>query len=248
MTTSLFPNFTGLFKVGVTRALDFIPQRTRIALQKACVGRKKIFQDKFFPGLINKSIKRPAVTIDVLENRSDRLRDAVIFARNKHRGQVRKFENRPYFTHCAAVACILARFIDDEDIIIACLLHDTIEDTETLFEEIADLFGERVALLVMEVTKPSFSEMVSREYILDQVNLKLMNSSSEGASIKLADISHNIGGIGNALQHDPEFAKSYVEEKTKQIQFLKHGDPRLYALAESIIKHANQQLINAGLA
>src|ERR1700743_2388000 len=90
-------------------------------------------------------------------NASDLIRvtQAVDFAARKHAGQRRKGTNQePYINHLAEVAGLVAQATGgtDPNLVIAALLHDTIEDQGVKREEIVTLFGEDVATLVMEVT------------------------------------------------------------------------------------------------
>ncbi len=86
---------------------------------------------------------------------TDRVRKALQFAARRHHGQFRKeTEPLPYITHPVSVALLLADGEADEDTIIAGLLHDTIEDTETTYEELQTVFGTRVADLVLAVSEP----------------------------------------------------------------------------------------------
>ncbi len=73
---------------------------------------------------------------------------AVEFATQRHSGQVRKGTTLPYIVHPIEVMQILYRMGADENVMIAGVLHDTIEDTGTTKEEIIELFGEDVANLV----------------------------------------------------------------------------------------------------
>jgi len=61
----------------------------------------------------------------------------------------------PYITHLLSVAFILQEYTDDEDVIIASLLHDTLEDTDYTEEELESDFGARVCELVKTVTEPT---------------------------------------------------------------------------------------------
>src|SRR5260370_1379764 len=77
------------------------------------------------------------------------------FPARPHPGQQRKGgRNEPYASHLAAVANLLSIATDgtDAELVAAGWLHDTIEDTETTREELAQKLGERVAALVIEVT------------------------------------------------------------------------------------------------
>jgi len=113
-------------------------------------------------------------------NLSGRVKDASDFAKKAHEGQVRK-SNEPYFTHCEAVYKILKEEwgIENEDCLIAALLHDTVEDTKVTLEEIKEEFGEDVAKLVSGVTNLKSSN--------DRENLKkiLKNFFFEIKKIKI---------------------------------------------------------------
>lgn len=78
---------------------------------------------------------------------------ALCFATERHKGQVRKNGNIPYILHPIEVATIVATMSDDEDLLCAALLHDTVEDTNTTLEELTENFGKRVSLLVLTETE-----------------------------------------------------------------------------------------------
>ncbi len=81
--------------------------------------------------------------------------DAIAFAAHKHRNQRRKnVEASPYINHPIALAHVLAieAKVHDDPVLIAAMLHDTLEDTETSFEELRERFGLPVAETVAEVT------------------------------------------------------------------------------------------------
>src|SRR2546426_1243648 len=78
---------------------------------------------------------------------------ALKFAAEKHRNQRRKdADASPYINHPIAVAAVLATEagVTDEATLLAALLHDTVEDTETTVQELQQLFGPEVAALVGE--------------------------------------------------------------------------------------------------
>src|SRR4030095_6284587 len=94
-----------------------------------------------------KRMKRPSVESQLFE--------ALAFAAHKHRRQRRKdVEASPYINHPIALARTLAveGGVVDTATLIAAVLHDTVEDTDTTFEEIRALFGATVAAAVREVT------------------------------------------------------------------------------------------------
>lgn len=95
-----------------------------------------------------------------------RILEAAIFATQKHQGQVRKGEQGlPYITHPIAVAKAIWEIggVKDNDILVAAILHDTIEDTQTTKNEIKERFGEDVLSIVLEVTDDKKLEKMERK-------------------------------------------------------------------------------------
>lgn len=80
--------------------------------------------------------------------------EAVQFALEAHRGQVRKLNELPYIIHPMEVATICATLTSDPEVLAAAVLHDTVEDTDTTMEALEARFGQRVALLVASETEP----------------------------------------------------------------------------------------------
>lgn len=76
------------------------------------------------------------------------LDNAIIFAVNAHRGQLRKGTNAPYILHPMEAAAIVGSMTDDDEVIAAAVLHDTVEDTAATLDEICEQFGKRVSELV----------------------------------------------------------------------------------------------------
>lgn len=125
-----------------------------------------------------------------------RLKDAYAFAKMAHAEQRRK-SGEPYITHPIAVALIAATELClDVNIVIACLLHDVVEDTKYTFEDIRDLFGEDVEALVRVVTKPDGGKDKRFEMSKQLDNFKhmlgAMRGDIRGILIKLADRLHNM--------------------------------------------------------
>jgi len=79
----------------------------------------------------------------------NRIHEAIVFAARKHAGQMRKGTDVPYISHPMEVMQILiTERVCSEDVIIAGILHDTLEDTNTNPKEILELFGENVLKIV----------------------------------------------------------------------------------------------------
>jgi GTP pyrophosphokinase len=92
----------------------------------------------------------------------ERIIQAYEFAETAHSGQ-KRISGEPYITHCLAVASILADMHVPPAVIIAGLLHDTVEDTSVTLVDLKREFGEEVAKLVDGVTKLTNLPMVSRD-------------------------------------------------------------------------------------
>ena len=79
---------------------------------------------------------------------SEKLTEAIKFATEKHEGQIRKASGAPYIMHPLEVGVILCGLTAEEDVVIAGILHDTIEMCHVTLEEITEKFGSRVAEIV----------------------------------------------------------------------------------------------------
>lgn len=124
----------------------------------------------------------------------DALNRAYVFAMKKHGAQLRA-SGDPYYSHPVEVAGILTKFKLDSASIIAGLLHDTVEDTDTTVEEIRNLFGDQVAQLVDGLTKLAMIEQKSANNKQAENFRKLLLAMSEDIRvllIKLADRLHNM--------------------------------------------------------
>jgi guanosine-3',5'-bis(diphosphate) 3'-pyrophosphohydrolase len=120
---------------------------------------------------------------------------ALRFAAEKHSDQRRKDSKAsPYINHPIQVAEILWRVGDVRDItlLVASLLHDTIEDTRTTPEEIKAIFGEDVLVLVLEVTDDkNLPKQVRKELQVEHAAHKTRNAKL----LKLADKISNVQDI-----------------------------------------------------
>lgn len=120
---------------------------------------------------------------------------AASFAAEKHKNQRRKNkEQTPYINHPLEVAAILVKEggVTDETILQAAVLHDTIEDTNTSVQELIDLFGNKVAEIVMEVTDDKKLSKLERK--LYQINHSPF-LSNEAKQVKLADKISNLRSL-----------------------------------------------------
>ncbi len=138
---------------------------------------------------------------------------ALDFAARKHTDHRRKGEREePYINHLAEVARQLADATDghDLDLVLAGLLHDTIEDTETTYDELVSEFGTVVADLVAEVTDDKSLEKAERK----RRQVETAPSKSDRAKmIKIADKTSNLRSIIQSPPKDwsPERQREYFE-------------------------------------
>ena len=158
---------------------------------------------------IKKTIRLMDIQDKVLSNNPeaqiDKLNIAYVYAAQQHRGQLRQ-SGEAYLSHPLNVAYILAEMKMDVDCIIAGLLHDTIEDTDTTYEVIEELFGKPVAFLVDAVSKISKIPFQSKEEKQAESFRKMLVSMSDDIRviiIKLADRLHNMRTI-ESLREDKQ--------------------------------------------
>jgi len=132
--------------------------------------------------------------MDFSEN-TGQLLEALRFSAEKHRNQRRKDnEKSPYINHPIEVTQLLWEVggVRDVDVLLAAILHDTVEDTETRPEEISGRFGENVLSLVMEVTDDKSLPKQERK----RLQIEHALHKSDGAKlIKLADKSCNVRNL-----------------------------------------------------
>jgi (p)ppGpp synthase/HD superfamily hydrolase len=147
-------------------------------------------------------------------------------------GQRRKYTDEPYWRHVDAVAELVASVTDDEITIAAAYLHDTVEDTLTTFDDIAEHFGSDVATVVVyltDISKPKDGNRATRKAIDRAHNAR---GDSRVHTVKLADLIDNAGSI---TEHDPRFAAVYMAEKRLLLDVLGDGDPTLLGQARAIV-------------
>ena len=128
----------------------------------------------------------------------DVVRRAYEFASLQHDGQTRQ-SGEPYITHPLNVAYILADMYADTDTVCAGLLHDTLEDTNTTKEELAELFNKDIANLVDGVTKLAKMNFSTKEEQNLANTRKIITGITNDVRIiiiKLADRLHNMRTLG----------------------------------------------------
>lgn len=94
---------------------------------------------------------------------------AITFATSVHGNQKRKGSNIPYILHPLEAGVIVSQTMFDEQLVAAAILHDILEETETSFLQLQDLFGSKVASLVQIQTHPSGTWREQREHTLHAI-------------------------------------------------------------------------------
>jgi GTP pyrophosphokinase len=151
----------------------------------------------------------------------ERLNVAYVYAAKKHFGQLRQ-SGEPYMSHPLSVAYILAEMNMDIDSVIAGMLHDVLEDTDTTAEEMEQLFGKNITFLVDGLTKIGKIEFKSKEEKQAESFRKMLISMSEDIRvilIKLADRLHNMRTIDSLR---PDKRKRIAEETIEIYSPLAH--------------------------
>lgn len=127
-----------------------------------------------------------------------KIQKAINVAAIKHFKQNRKGSNIPYIVHPFSVAWILSQYTDDEDIIVAGLMHDVLEDVKNYsFDDLNKDFGERVAKIVKEVSEdkdPNVEEDAEEtwDHRKNKYLEELKNESNDAMMITAADKIHNL--------------------------------------------------------
>ena len=119
---------------------------------------------------------------------------AVLFATAAHNGTERRGKGYPYIIHPMEAVSIVASITNDPEMLVAALLHDTVEDTNVTLEQIRELFGERVATLVKNETAPISDDMPWRSKKEAQL-AQLAAAPYDSKVVALGDKLSNMRGI-----------------------------------------------------
>jgi len=163
---------------------------------------------------------------------------AMMFAREKHKDQVRKYTGNPYFDHLAEVAGIVATVDSNRESIAVAFLHDVVEDCGVQLDEIERLFGTFVAIGVSGLSDIETGNRAERK-LKSRERLALCAGWIQ--TIKCADLISNTSSI---VKHDPKFAVTYLEEKRLLLDVLTKADSRLIQIArkQSEVKATNETI------
>ncbi len=136
---------------------------------------------------------------------SYRIEQAIRAACVLHNDQTRKGTMPfPYITHLFSVACMLHDYTTNEDVIIAALLHDAVEDTDYSLEELEEDFGKSVREIVAAVSEPYHDgdQKISWVESKKRYAKQLKAGPVEAVMVAAADKAHNFRTVIEEYYHD----------------------------------------------
>ena len=168
---------------------------------------------------------------------------ALEFAREKHKGQIRK-NNTPveYITHPINVANLVKKYANNavniDDLVSSAYLHDTLEDTNTTYEELICNFGNIISNLVKELTNNDVlkKEMGKTKYL----SMKMANMSEDALIIKLCDRLDNVSSLYDT---NKAFIDKYLRETISILNYIINSR-NLNTIHLNIINDINKEVNN----
>lgn len=168
---------------------------------------------------------------------------ALEFAREKHKGQIRK-NNTPveYITHPINVADLVKKYANNpeniDDLVSSAYLHDTLEDTNTTYEELICNFGNIISNLVKELTNNDVlkKEMGKTKYL----SMKMANMSEDALIIKLCDRLDNVSSLYDT---NKAFIDKYLRETISILNYI-INNRNLNTIHLNIINDINKEVNN----
>lgn len=177
-------------------------------------------------------------TEEIAYNKSNLVQKALLFAYRKHKGQSRR-DGTEYIVHPIRVANNVAQFVKSDNInklMIVAYLHDTLEDTDTTYEEIKNIFGERIADMILELTNDKeLRKKVGKTECLKQ---GILGMSEHSLTVKLCDRLDNVSDLTTSSE---EFRQKYLKQTLELIEFM-FSHKKLNETHITIIKEILMQL------
>jgi guanosine-3',5'-bis(diphosphate) 3'-pyrophosphohydrolase len=175
------------------------------------------------------SVSNPTTGLSFTQTR--KVFQALAFAAHKHRDQRRKdADASPYINHPIALADMLVNEggVTDYVVLCAAILHDTIEDTETTYEELVVAFGQEIADVVQEVTDDKSLDKAERKLL--QIE-HAAHASPRAKLVKLADKTCNLRDIATTPPADwsEERRQEYFEWAGKVVAGVRGANAALDA-------------------
>ena len=183
-------------------------------------------------------------------NLTDRQNKLLAFVTKMHEGQLRKYSDEPYVTHCIQVAELLSSL--GYDYIEIALCHDLLEDTECthqhLYDELMEIgyaCGETTSICfhVKELTDVFTHEKYpkrNRTWRKIAELGRLVNTTYKSQTVKYADLIHNTSSI---VDGDIGFARLYLDEKEVLLEFMNNGHIEMYRDCLTSLRSAKEKLL-----
>lgn len=146
---------------------------------------------------------------------------AMLFAREVHKDQRRKYSGNPYADHLAEVAGITATVDNTPAAIAVAWLHDCVEDQGVTYEELKERFDPVVADGVLALSDLEEGNRATRKAASRE---RLSKAPGWVQTIKCADLISNLGTI---VIHDPDFARLFLREARQLLDVMTRADRRL---------------------
>ncbi len=167
------------------------------------------------------------------------LEKAILFATEKHKSQTRKGNGMPYILHPIIAMTTFLSIKDSNNAILSCivlLLHDVVEDCDVTLEEIARLFGHKVAALVEELTSDEerIKEIGKTEYLKE----KMVKMSSYSLRFKLID---RLVNIKDMVSMNDSFRKKQIASTTEILEHIE-ANRKLTDTHKKIIKLIRKEM------
>ena len=163
------------------------------------------------------------------------VRDAELFAKEKLSRIVRNDGKISYSKHLDDVVNRLKSLgVIDEEILCSGWLHDTMGQTDVIFDDLYERFGSRVAVLVSDLTQDMTLSKKKRGQAYAR---QLKDSSSDSKMIKLCDISANLSDL-----------KNYDTSKSKKLRLVRQQRRYLFAVRDDLLENVNYPKIQTLLA
>lgn len=148
------------------------------------------------------------------------LLEAIRFAAEKHRGLLRKDEKTAYINHPIEVAYKLKHVggIVDPVVLCSAILHDTLEDTETTRDELAENFGDEIAGVVLEVTDDLILKADPNRKV-ERKQMEIDHAPSLSHRAKLVKMADKVCNVEDIFEAPP--ANWSIEDKRSYINWAK---------------------------
>ena len=138
-----------------------------------------------------------------------KIENAVLFATKAHAGQLRKGSEKPYILHPMEVMAIVTKFTDDEDVIAAAVLHDTVEDTSVTLERLEKEFSPRVAALVASVTEDKKKDLPAESTWLERKREAILHLETASHETKLLCLADKYSNLRDMYDDIEDFGSEY---------------------------------------